>query len=180
MNQFLIIDTATKPGSISLMIGKKIDTIWLEEKNQTKEIIPVCEKLFKGRGIKLSDLSGIAICIGPGTYTGTRVGVMTAKTLSYATDLPLYPFTTFDLFKDKSPYAAIDAKCKRAYLYDGEKISLITHEYLTSCSGVVYSIDSTLDGTENTQKVIENLITVLEGKSPQNESELTLIYPDKP
>lgn len=180
MSQFLIIDTATKPGSISLMIEEKIDTIWLEEKNQTKEIIPVCEKLFKKHGIKLSDLSGIAICIGPGTYTGTRVGVMTAKTLSYATDVPLYPFTTFDLFKDKSPYAAIDAKCKRAYLFDGKKISLITHKDLSCCSGEVYAIDTTLDGTKSTTKVIENLITILAGKSPQNESELTLIYPDKP
>ena len=183
MKKFLIIDTATQESSISLLSGDKLITIMLKEKSQTKEIIPLIKNLLIDQNTKLSDLTGIAICIGPGLYTGTRVGAMTAKTLSYSMDIPLFPFTSFDIFKDSKPYAILDAKCKRAHLFHNGTISLINHTEIDQISDPVHTPSLTPFNIEKeltlTTKNLTKLIPLLETIKPHIHDQIEIYYPQE-
>jgi len=181
MKKFLIIDTATKQSSISLLIDGNVFTTLLKEKSQTKEIVPIIKTLLSEHKLTLEELSGIAVCIGPGLYTGTRVGVMTAKILSYALDLPLYPFTTFDLFKEKNPAAALDAKCKRAHLYRNGQITLIDHLDLEDIDSDVYCIDRAPFDLKKalfeTEKDLSQVSSIIQSTKPLKHNEIAVLYP---
>lgn len=185
MKKLLIIDTATKNSSISLFLGP--DTFLtkpLEPFGQTKQIIPFIEDLLTSNELTISQLDGIAVCTGPGLFTGIRVGVMTAKTLSYAANIPLYPFSTFDLFKDKDPQAIIDAKCGRCHLYSHKtkNISLINLFELNSSSEIVYSTEPSSFKTDilnlkKTDKDITCLFSILNKITPISYKEIRVSYP---
>jgi tRNA threonylcarbamoyl adenosine modification protein YeaZ len=183
MKKYLIIDTATHESSISLLSGKKLTTIGLKEKSQTKEIIPLIKNLLIDENTKLSDLSGIAICIGPGLYTGTRVGAMTAKTLSYSMDIPLFPFSSFDIFKESEPYAILDAKCKRAHLFNNGTISLINHSEIDQILDPVHTLSLTPFYVEKeltlTTKDLTKLIPLLETINPHTHDQIEIYYPQE-
>ena len=156
----------------------------LPQRDQTKEIIPKIKKLLEENHLSLEQLEGIAVCTGPGLFTGTRIGVMTAKTLSYASDIPLYPFSTFDLFSEKEPYAVLDAKCGRAHLLYQEKVALILHEDLNTIKEKIYSLDPSPFKhlnmpLEHAFKEIKTLLPILLNKKPVSHKEIEVFYPEE-
>jgi len=65
-------------------------------KDHAAWIQPAIYKLIKESGIKMSDLSAIGVCIGPGSYTGLRIGLSTAKGLCFALKIPLIAINTLE------------------------------------------------------------------------------------
>ena len=149
--------------------------------NQTKELVPLIKQLLTFEQLCLQDLTGIAVCTGPGLFTGTRVGAMTAKTLAYSADIPLFPFSSFDLFEKCLPHAAIDAKCSRAHLFSMGQVSMIAHQDLCSLAGPTYvlelapfahlSVELTL-----TQKDYKKLYSQFDLQTPKFHNEVKINY----
>ncbi len=96
MSVILCIETATSVCSVALsksgtLIGHKETQI----RNSHAEIITVfIDQLIKESGLDYSGLSAVAVSKGPGSYTGLRIGVSTAKGLCYALDIPLISIPT--------------------------------------------------------------------------------------
>lgn len=68
--------------------GKKISKT--AENNWTSQmLLPLIEDLLKANKIELNDLTEIKVHTGPGSYTGLRVGVTVANTLSYLLKIPI-------------------------------------------------------------------------------------------
>lgn len=67
-----------------------------ESRSAAEQLTVLTERLLKESGFGFSDLDAIAVSKGPGSYTGLRIGVSTAKGLCYATDLPLISINTLD------------------------------------------------------------------------------------
>jgi tRNA threonylcarbamoyl adenosine modification protein YeaZ len=90
----LIIDTSTDLCIVALAKKGKILThsISAHQNRLSKRLLPCIQELLHNQNLTPSDLSGIALGIGPGSYTGTRLGASVAKTLSFALEIPLYPF----------------------------------------------------------------------------------------
>lgn len=91
MSLILQIDTATETAGIYLamegvMIAAAINQ---QQQDHAKWIHPAIEQLMKESGFGLPGLKAIAVTAGPGSYTGLRVGMATAKGLCYALSLPL-------------------------------------------------------------------------------------------
>jgi tRNA threonylcarbamoyladenosine biosynthesis protein TsaB len=60
------------------------------------------EELLQTSGKKLEDLTHLAVVVGPGSFTGIRVGINLARTLAYALSIPVAPFNALSLLAYKS------------------------------------------------------------------------------
>jgi tRNA threonylcarbamoyladenosine biosynthesis protein TsaB len=61
---------------------------------KTESIIPHIQTVLTDAGVALDDLSAVAIAIGPGAFTGLRLSLVTAKTISLEKNIPLIPIST--------------------------------------------------------------------------------------
>lgn len=62
--------------------------------NHSEIILPLVDSVLKRAGIGLLDVAGIAISVGPGSFTGIRIGLSTVKGLVYGTDIPACGIST--------------------------------------------------------------------------------------
>ena len=65
-------------------------------KKHSSILIPAIQEMFANINLKLNNIDGIAVTIGPGSFTGLRIGLSTAKGLSYAASVPLTGIFTLD------------------------------------------------------------------------------------
>jgi len=84
--KILGIDTSADLSSISL---GGISKAWLGNQDQSTELLPKIDDLIRGMGLEYSDLDGVAVVSGPGSYTGVRIGVSVANALGLAISLPV-------------------------------------------------------------------------------------------
>lgn len=99
-NRILHIETATKKCSVALSENGKLIAFRevLEEKfNHAEKLHILFEELLHEAQIKWVDISAIAISKGPGSYTGLRIGVSSAKGLCYALDIPLISINSLEI-----------------------------------------------------------------------------------
>ena len=100
----LAIESSQRNCQVSLKISDKVissDSI----KNQkfSSENLPIiCEKLLGKLDAHFKDLDCIGVSIGPGSFTGLRVGLSYAKGLSKALKIPIIPIDTFDLMLENN------------------------------------------------------------------------------
>lgn len=98
MSILLSIETATSVCAAALHVnGKLIDSKTINsDKSHSTLLLQFVEELLQANSITKKDLSAIAISEGPGSYTGLRIGLSTAKGLCYALDIPLIAVNTLD------------------------------------------------------------------------------------
>jgi len=122
------IETSGSVGSVAVCDGNTVvgRQTFGKASNHGKEIVSSLEAVFNEVKWKPEDIDLIAVSIGPGSYTGLRIGVTCAKTLAYGLGKPVIDVPTLDVLtrniKDdvKHICPVIDAKRKRVYacIYD--------------------------------------------------------------
>lgn len=80
-----------------------------EPMSHLRNLIPMAETLLKERGVKKTELCAVAASIGPGSFTGVRIGVATARTLAQALGLPAVPVPTLDSFRARCAVDSLTA-----------------------------------------------------------------------
>lgn len=100
----LAIDTATQTMSLALHDGAELvlEDTWQTSNNHTVELAPAVREALVRAGNPA--LTGMAVSIGPGTYSGLRVGVALAKAMASARDLPLVGISTLDVLAIAQPH----------------------------------------------------------------------------
>jgi tRNA threonylcarbamoyladenosine biosynthesis protein TsaB len=96
MALILNIDTATETASICLARDGAAISVMLnrEQKDHASWLQTAVAAMMKETGISLQDIEAVAVTQGPGSYTGLRVGMATAKGLCYALGVPLITEST--------------------------------------------------------------------------------------
>ena len=94
----LAIDTATRLMSLALHDGRNLlaEETWHTANNHTSELAPAIQSLLARSEITLDDISALAVSVGPGSFTGLRIGVALAKGVASARKLPLVGVSTHD------------------------------------------------------------------------------------
>ncbi len=92
------IDTATSRASVALAREEGIAALLgLDGRGRhAGDLLARIDALLAGAGLRPSDLSGIAVTVGPGSFTGVRIGMATAKGLAYSLGLPLGGMSTLE------------------------------------------------------------------------------------
>ena len=105
--RLLALETATLAGGAALLddgrlIGESRLNIAL---THSERLMAVVDRLLQDCGWEASSLRALAVSIGPGSFTGLRVGAATAKGLALALDLPIAPVPTLDALAATLPFA---------------------------------------------------------------------------
>jgi tRNA threonylcarbamoyladenosine biosynthesis protein TsaB len=101
----LAIDTATQFISIALHDGQQMlaEQTWSSENHHTIELAPAIRALLASAHMTANQLTGLAVSIGPGSYTGLRIGVALAKGIATARRIPLVGVSTLDILAAEQP-----------------------------------------------------------------------------
>lgn len=97
-NILLALDSATDLASAALYDGEQVlaELVWHSARRHTVELMPQVDSLCALMGLTAADLSGVAVAIGPGSFTGIRVALSLAKGIAGARQLPLWGVSTLD------------------------------------------------------------------------------------
>ena len=122
--KILAIETATVAGSVAVVDDNKglIGEIKVDVKiAHSERLMSSVEWLLRASGISIEEIDALAVSIGPGSFTGLRIGLSTAKGLSYATNKPIVPVPTIDAFAASLPFCShlicpmLDARKNEVY-----------------------------------------------------------------
>ena len=90
------IETATSVASIALISGDVILSERMINSRCTHSVnlINMIDDTLKSAGVELAQLGGVAVSVGPGSFTGLRIGITVAKILAFALQIPVAPVST--------------------------------------------------------------------------------------
>jgi tRNA threonylcarbamoyladenosine biosynthesis protein TsaB len=102
----LALDTATEKGSLALAEGDRVLMEYGLEAHGAylTRLLPGVEAIFNRTGKQPADLAAVAVSVGPGNFTGLRIGLATAKTLAWSLKIPLVPVPTMEVLAAQVPW----------------------------------------------------------------------------
>jgi len=127
MKYILGIQTCIMPNSLALIDEEGKELILTElkmKKNTVENLARYLKKSLKEIDIEVKDIDLVSVCLGPGSFTGTRGGLAFAKGLCQFTNIPLVGISAFENLKFKAEgvkdfLIIMDAKCDRVYYLGG-------------------------------------------------------------
>lgn len=166
MNFILHIDTAMEKGSVCLSGNGQL--LQIVSNNAQKEhasfIQPAIAAVLKKQNITAQELNAVSVVNGPGSYTGLRIGLATAKGMCYALQIPLITVGTFEVMTTaaikllkhrQEEIAATDLFCP---MIDARRMEVYTAllnsrlQYISNPASIIISSDA-LIGQLNTCKI---------------------------
>ena len=154
--KLLAIDTSTKFLSVAIandgdILASVRDT---GEMQHSSQLVPSIDRTLKKCNLKLKDVDAIALSIGPGSFTGLRIGVATCKGINLALGIPIVSVPTLDAIaynfikgNEKILCPLIDAKKQKLYTCFYAKsfrtlgLKRITDYILTDIEGFLKMVD---------------------------------------
>ncbi len=147
MPLILNIDTSISTAYISLAKNGEVigEAIYTEQKSHAANVHVAINEILKKSGLKISQIEAIAIAIGPGSYTGLRVGLSAAKGLCYALKIPLIKVGTLELMAIHAISKVVDAEdflfCP---MIDARRVEVFTAIYDANMSEILKPFASVL------------------------------------
>ena len=117
-------DTATPAVSVALHDGARIigSALTVDARRQGELLAPMIARVMADAGVDRADLTAVAVGVGPGPYTGLRVGLVTAKVFGDVLGIPVHGVCTLDIIAAEAAKAAhngflvaTDARRKEVY-----------------------------------------------------------------
>ena len=107
--RILAVDTATKSCSVAVtekgFLAAELTTV--SAQTHSKHLLKMIHSVINTAGITISDVDGFAVTIGPGSFTGLRIGISSVKGLAVALDKPVVGVSSLDALAQQALCCAI-------------------------------------------------------------------------
>lgn len=98
MTTILAVDTSTEACSVALQIGDKTIAKFADEpRSHSRLLMPMVQQVLAEADIRVNQLDAIGVSIGPGSFTGLRIGFAAVQGMAYGADIPVVPVSTLEL-----------------------------------------------------------------------------------
>ena len=117
------IETSTKTGSVAVVAENGVIAQYSLniEVTHSERLMSTVDRVLKDTGVTIAEMGGFAVAIGPGSFTGLRIGLSTVKGLALATNKPVAAVPTLEALAWNLPFAAypvcplLDARKNEVY-----------------------------------------------------------------
>jgi tRNA threonylcarbamoyladenosine biosynthesis protein TsaB len=122
--RILAIDTSTMMGGVAVMDGERgllAETRAKVRAGHSGSLMPEIDQALRRASLDITDIDALCVTTGPGSFTGLRIGLSTAKGLCFSTGLPLVAVPTLEAFAWNFPLSRrpvcpmLDARKKEVY-----------------------------------------------------------------
>ncbi|KIO75478.1 peptidase M22 [Pedobacter lusitanus] len=163
MVTILQLETATQVCSAALSVnGETIALKELAAQNiHAGSLTLFISEVMEKAGLAYADLDAIAVSKGPGSYTGLRIGVSTAKGLCYALDKPLIGVDTLKMMAQGFLQATADYTGLVCPMIDARRMEVFTGLYDTQLAEVLAVEAKIIDETSYQEQLSKQLITFI-------------------
>lgn len=105
----LAVETSTLAGGVAVLDGDRVVGEYLLDVRVThsERLMVAIDRVLGDAGLSIGDLDGVAVAIGPGSFTGLRIGLGTVKGLVFARSIPVAAVPTLDAMAAGIPFAAL-------------------------------------------------------------------------
>ncbi len=169
MTNILAIETTGKYGSAAVI--KEDGSVYCAssemEMNHLRDIITISDEAIRMAGITKKDLTHVAASAGPGSFTGIRIGVTTARTLGQMLDIPCIAVSSLEAMAERVLPEAVSSDA----LYIAAIINARRHQTYAGAWQAVFTSDyeqqSIIEELPEKQYMIEELLEELTGRSAE-------------
>ena len=133
----LVMDTSNQYLLVALFKDDELldSIVELGSKRQSENAIPYLEKLLNKHGLELLDVEEMIITRGPGSYTGVRVAMAIAKTLSVISPIRLKTISSLAIYANQQKCVSVlDARSKKVFVCAYDKAKAVCEEQLVAIS----------------------------------------------
>jgi tRNA threonylcarbamoyladenosine biosynthesis protein TsaB len=144
----LCIETATKLCSVALSRDGVVLAARDLESDQhvhAEKVNVFIDAVMKEAGIRLKDLDAVAVGIGPGSYTGLRIGLSAAKGLCYALDIPIIGISTLRTLHDAARAHQPNIQVDAWPMIDARRMEVFTQRFSVNGQGIDAPVPLILD-----------------------------------
>ena len=105
----MAVETSTLAGSVALLDGERVIGEYVLDVRVThsERLMPAIDRLLRDAGWTTASLEGLAVAVGPGSFTGLRIGISAVKGLGWALGLDVAAVPTLDALASLLPFAAL-------------------------------------------------------------------------
>ena len=91
----LALDTSTDWAGVALTDGTALAELnWTAGRRQTTQVMPEVQEMLRRMGVEVESLGAVAVAVGPGSFSGLRVGMAIANGIAVATGIPVVGIST--------------------------------------------------------------------------------------
>ena len=97
--KILGIDTSTMAANVAVLEDDKLICEYTinTKKTHSQKLMPMIENMLKLSDLDIKEIDAIAICVGPGSFTGLRIGMATAKAMAHVNNIPLIGVNSLEI-----------------------------------------------------------------------------------
>lgn len=151
--KILAVDTSSKNCSVAILeVNNDNFNVLIcensdDEKTHSQKLMPIIDDIFKRTSLSLDDINLLACCVGPGSFTGIRIGIASIKAFADVKNIPTVGVTSLESLSyniNDASYVASLLDCKNKNIYGGLFYKM-KHNYAILGENIASDINSTLD-----------------------------------
>lgn len=174
----ILIDTTSSKLCVALVNGKSVFSSLTEvgKSGHSTVLMPVIDKLLKDNNVRIDDVDTIGVVVGPGSFTGIRIGVSTATALAFSLNAKRIAVTTFELlaYSRQKADVAVDAGHGNLYVAHVEDGKVMSTDFIDG--DAAKTVDRSKFEFETAGDFVDTLVAVAKNKA-QNEDFVSVFEP---